>query len=104
MSQYFNDSPIERLEDDRYGISAFASAIATSLLGIAHPVGTTIAITGPWGSGKSSAVNLIRGELLKRKNDQLSGFDFKCWWSRGEEGRRAGLLAGTQRRPQDISR
>ncbi|XTQ96177.1 KAP family P-loop NTPase fold protein [Xanthomonas sacchari] len=85
MSQFFNDSPIERLEDDRYGISAFASAIATSLLGIAQPVGTTIAITGPWGSGKSSAVNLIRGELLKRKDDQLSVFDFKCWWYRGEE-------------------
>lgn len=85
MSQFFNDSPIERLEDDRYGISAFASAIATSLLGIAQPVGTTIAITGPWGSGKSSAVNLIRGELLKRKNDQLSVLDFKCWWYRGEQ-------------------
>lgn len=85
MSQFFNDSPIERPEDDRYGISAFANAMATSLLGIANPVGSTIAITGPWGSGKSSAVNLIRDELLKRKDDQLSVFDFKCWWYRGEE-------------------
>jgi len=85
VSQYFNDSPIERREDDRYGIDAFASALATSLLGIANPVGSTIAITGPWGSGKSSAVNLIRGELLARKDDTLSVFDFKCWWYRGEE-------------------
>lgn len=36
-------------------------------------------------SGKSSAVNLIRGELLARKDDQLSVFDFKCWRYRGEE-------------------
>jgi predicted KAP-like P-loop ATPase len=85
MSQYFNDSPIERREDDRYGIHAFAEALATSLLGIAKPVGSTIAVTGQWGSGKSSAVNLIRAELLERKDDTLSVFDFKCWWYRGEE-------------------
>lgn len=85
MSQYFNDSPIERREDDRYGVHAFAEALATSLLSIAKPVGTTIAITGPWGSGKSSAVNLIRAELLSRKDETLSIFDFKCWWYRGEE-------------------
>jgi predicted KAP-like P-loop ATPase len=85
MSHYFNDSPIERREDDRYGVDAFAEALATSLLGIAKPVGSTIAVTGPWGSGKSSAVNLIRAELLERKDDTLSVFDFKCWWYRGEE-------------------
>jgi predicted KAP-like P-loop ATPase len=85
MSQYFNDSPIERREDDRYGVHTFAEALATSLLGIAKPVGTTIAVTGPWGSGKSSAVNLIRAELWERKDDTLSVFDFKCWWYRGEE-------------------
>lgn len=85
MSQYFNDSPIERREDDRYGVHAFAEALATSLLGISKPVGSTIAVTGPWGSGKRSAVNLIRTELLDRKDDTLSVFDFKCWWYRGEE-------------------
>lgn len=85
MPQYFNDSPIERREDDRYGVHAFAEALATNLLSIPKPVGTTIAVTGPWGSGKSSAVNLIRAELLDQKDDNLSVFDFKCWWYRGEE-------------------
>jgi predicted KAP-like P-loop ATPase len=85
MPQYFNDSPIERREDDRYGVHAFAEALAMSLLSVVKPVGTTIAVTGPWGSGKSSAVNLIRAELLDRKDDTLSVFDFKCWWYRGEE-------------------
>lgn len=85
MSRYFNDSPIEKPEDDQYGVAAFSNALATSLLGMASPVGTTIAINGPWGSGKSSAVNLIRRELETRKNDQLTIIDFKCWWYRGEE-------------------
>ena len=85
MSKYFNDSPIERPDDDQYGISAFARAVATSLLNLANPVGTTIAINGPWGSGKSSAVNLIRNELDARKDEKLKVVDFRCWWYRGEE-------------------
>ncbi|SEH40905.1 Predicted P-loop ATPase, KAP-like [Tardiphaga sp. OK245] len=85
MSRYFNDSPIEKAIDDRYGITPFAKAIATSLLSIDKPVGTTIAINGPWGSGKSSAVNLIRTELDARKDETLNIVDFKCWWYRGEE-------------------
>lgn len=85
MAEYFNDSPIEKADDDRYGISPFAEALATSLLTIEKPIGTTIAINGPWGSGKSSAVNLIRAELDIRKDQSLSIIDFKCWWYRGEE-------------------
>lgn len=79
MSRYFNESSIEESEDDQYGVAAFSSALATSLLEMASPVGTTIAINGPWGSGKSSAANLIRRELETRKNDQLTIIDFKCW-------------------------
>lgn len=82
---HFNDSPIERPEDDRYGITGFAHALADSVLGIKEPMGTTIAINGPWGSGKSSAVNLIRSHLEARKDERLTIIDFKCWWYRGEE-------------------
>ncbi len=85
MSKYFNDSPIETADDDRYGITAFAKSIAASLLAIEKPVGTTIAINGPWGSGKSSAVNLIREELDSHKSETLKVIEFKCWWYRGEE-------------------
>ena len=85
MSNYFNDSPIEAEGDDRYGITPFASSLARSILGIKKPVGTTLALSGPWGSGKSSAVNLIRAELAKARADALVVTDFKCWWYRGEE-------------------
>jgi predicted KAP-like P-loop ATPase len=85
MSEYFNDSPIERAEDDRYGITPFAKALARSIRTIASPVGTAIAINGEWGSGKSSAVNLIRNELNEAHDPNLEIVDFRCWWFRGEE-------------------
>jgi predicted KAP-like P-loop ATPase len=85
MSHYFNDSPIETPSDDRYGIMPFAVSLARSILGIKDPIGTTLALSGPWGSGKSSAVNLIRGELANASADSLVVTDFKCWWYRGEE-------------------
>ena len=85
MSSYFNDSPIERPEDDLYGVVPFAKSIAKSIHSIKYPVGTAIALNGSWGSGKSSIVNLIRRELENVEDDALVISDFKCWWYRGEE-------------------
>lgn len=85
MTDYLNDSPIESIDDDLYGIAPFANFLAKSILTIKEPHGTTIAINGPWGSGKSSAVNLIRSELAKSNSNDLVVSDFKCWWYRGEE-------------------
>jgi predicted KAP-like P-loop ATPase len=85
LSSYFNDSPIEVVEDDRYGITPFAKSLARSILGIKKPIGTTLALSGPWGSGKSSAVNLIRSELANSNSETLVVTDFKCWWYRGED-------------------
>ena len=85
MNDYLNDSPIESIDDDLYGIAPFAKSLTKSILNIQNPHGTTIAINGPWGSGKSSAVNLIRSELAKNNSDKLVVSDFKCWWYKGEE-------------------
>jgi predicted KAP-like P-loop ATPase len=85
MADYHNDSPIENFEDDLYGVTPFAKALAKSFVNIDSPVGTTIALNGSWGSGKSSAVNLIRRELKNLGNERLVVTDFKCWWYRGEE-------------------
>jgi predicted KAP-like P-loop ATPase len=82
---YFNDSPIEQADDDRYGVTGFAESIAKSVIRVNKPVGTTLALNGPWGSGKSSVVNLIRAALAKAGHDKLVVSDFKCWWYRGEE-------------------
>jgi predicted KAP-like P-loop ATPase len=85
LKNYFNDSPIEASENDQYGVTPFAEALAKSILNIEKPIGTTIALNGPWGSGKSSAVNLIRWALKKANDPRLVVTEFKCWWYRGEE-------------------
>lgn len=82
----FNDASILVPEDDLFGIDPFAQALAKSLREMDSPVGATIALNGPWGSGKSCAVNLIRHHLKKDIEDNKLGIiDFKCWWFRGEE-------------------
>ena len=82
----FSDKPIERPGEDRFGFSPFAEAIAQSIIKNRNSEGTVIAINGPWGSGKSSVINLVKHYLKKDgKPDQLQILDFKCWWFRGEE-------------------
>lgn len=83
---YFNDAPIITPDDDKFGIDNFAQALARSFRELDSPIGATIALNGPWGSGKSSAVNLIRHHLeTDLKKNKLEIIDFKCWWFRGEE-------------------
>ena len=83
---YFNDAPILTPDDDRFGIDRFAQSLAKSFKDIDSPIGATIAINGPWGSGKSSAVNLIRHHLKEDiAENKLELIDFRCWWFRGEE-------------------
>ena len=85
MTQFFNDSPIKSAEEDRYGITPFARCLAKSIKSIKAPFGTCIALNGPWGSGKSSAINLIRHGLESDGDEALIISDFKCWWYKGEE-------------------
>lgn len=86
IPDFFNDSPIAIPEEDRFGIDPFARALARSLSEISSPIGATIALNGAWGSGKSSAVNLIRHHLrLITDEERFVIVDFKCWWFRGEE-------------------
>lgn len=85
MTNYRNDSPIDKYEDDLYGVAPFSKAIAKSIYNIKAPLGTTIAINGKWGSGKSSAVNLIRKELESFGDEKIIVSEFKCWWYRGED-------------------
>ena len=85
MTQYFNDSPIEKADDDRYGVTPFAKSMAQAIRSIKGPIGTTIALNGPWGSGKSSVVNIVRSELESSNDETLVISDFKCWWYQGEE-------------------
>ena len=90
----FNDKPIENTNQDLYGMAPFAERLAKGILNIKNPVGTTIALSGEWGSGKSSTINLVKSYLSNQigndtqneKNDSpVMISEFKCWWFRGEE-------------------
>jgi predicted KAP-like P-loop ATPase len=80
-----NDKPISTPSDDRYGIDPFAKSLAASIEKMASPEGTVIALNGPWGSGKSSAVNLVLHHLKESKSEEIAVINFACWWFRGEE-------------------
>jgi predicted KAP-like P-loop ATPase len=81
-----NDQPISVPSEDRFGIDPFAAALAKSILKIKSPTGSVIALNGPWGSGKSSALNLIRHHLDGSvQAGEIAVIDFTCWWFRGEE-------------------
>lgn len=82
------DHPIELPEEDAFGFDPFARAIATSIAGLRSPEGLVVGIHGPWGSGKSSAVNLVKYHLaegrLKGTGD-LVLVEFNPWWFNGAD-------------------
>lgn len=82
----YNDQPIESPNEDRFAVDPFARAIAVSFRKMRSPQGAVIGLNGPWGSGKSSAVNLCKHHLAEAvKADELVIIDFACWWFRGED-------------------
>lgn len=82
------DHPIDLPAQDAFGFDPFARAIATSIAGLKSPEGLVIGVHGPWGSGKSSAVNLIKHHLatggLKGVED-LVLVEFNPWWFNGAD-------------------
>ncbi|MBT8766768.1 KAP family P-loop NTPase fold protein [Metapseudomonas boanensis] len=83
---HYNDQPIENPNEDRFGVDPFARALAASVRKMQSPLGAVIGLNGPWGSGKSSAVNLCKHHLTEAvQANELVIIDFACWWFRGED-------------------
>ena len=65
------DTPIVNADNDKYNFNTYASIIAQAILeNDQADEGTVIAIYGKWGSGKSSMINLIKGELCNDGNSK----------------------------------
>ena len=72
-----DDAPIRSPDEDRYDVDPFARALARGIEGIPAPEGVVVALNGPWGSGKSSAVNLVLHHLRPaRDQDRLKVVTF----------------------------
>lgn len=82
------DQPIEEPAQDLFGYDPFARSIATGIAGMTMPEGIVVGLHGPWGSGKSSAVNLVRHHLgsggLEGAAD-LAILQFNPWWFTGAD-------------------
>lgn len=82
----FDDQPITNPDADLFGFDQFAQIVSKSINKLEAGNGTVLAVNGPWGSGKSSVVNLVKHHLAHAQNAQsLVVMDFRCWWFRGEE-------------------
>lgn len=82
----YADLPIAGPEEDLFGIDPFARSLADSIRRMPTPQGVVIAVNGPWGSGKSSAINLISHHLVDAvMAGELHLVHFNPWWFRGEE-------------------
>ncbi len=81
-----NDTPINAPADDLFGLDTFAKALAGNIENLSAPEGTVLSINGPWGSGKSSAINLMKCHLadtVAAGNIQL--VTFNPWWFAGAD-------------------
>jgi predicted KAP-like P-loop ATPase len=86
MSTPSPDAPISKPEDDLYGIEPFARVLAKSIADMKAPEGIVIGVNGVWGSGKTSALGLVRHHLdANVMNDEVVIIDFSPWWFTSQE-------------------
>lgn len=71
-----NDNPICRADDDRIGRVALAEKFAQQVLDLDPSNGIVVGVLGPWGSGKTSFINLARATFNER---DYSVLEFNPW-------------------------
>ena len=76
------DNPIRRQEDDALGRLGMAKSFARQVLALDVASGVVVGVLGPWGSGKTSFVNLAREEFNQQNVPIL---DFNPWMFSGAE-------------------
>jgi predicted KAP-like P-loop ATPase len=78
-----SDEPIRNPEDDQLGRANLAAVIAGEIRNIDASEGFVVGVLGPWGSGKTSLINLIRAEL--HKEPAITVLDFNPWMFSGAD-------------------
>jgi predicted KAP-like P-loop ATPase len=76
------DNPIRTPEHDRIGRAVAAEHFANRILALDAREGLVIGVLGPWGSGKTSFVNLTRAHL---ESNAVPVLDFNPWMFSGAE-------------------
>ena len=75
------DAPIRSLSEDRLGRQSFAEALAAEVMAAPAARGYVMGLTGPWGSGKTSILNMTVDAL----GDDAIVVEFNPWMFSGTE-------------------
>src|SRR6266480_496993 len=76
------DNPIRRIKDDTLGREEPARSFAKQVLGVDAGEGVVVGVLGPWGSGKTSFINLARIEF---EQAGVPIIDFNPWMFSGAQ-------------------
>jgi len=71
------DQPIAAKSEDKLGRAAFAVGLAQTLRSIDASRGAVVAVLGPWGSGKTSTINMVSEALGEAPS--LTVLEFNPW-------------------------
>ncbi|MFI5974950.1 P-loop NTPase fold protein [Streptomyces sp. NPDC051452] len=77
------DDPISREQDDLLNRTSLAAAIAEEIAGMSADNGGVLAVTGKWGTGKTSLVNLVANKL--KRNETVRTIRFNPWLFSGTD-------------------
>lgn len=77
------DNPIKKGADDRLQRRSGAGSLARDIREVDASEGFVVGIVGPWGSGKTSILNMVR-EFLKQE-PELAVIDFNPWLFSGTD-------------------
>lgn len=76
------DNPIRKPEDDVLGRAKVAQTFAEQVLSLDVTEGIVVGVLGPWGSGKTSFINLARTHM---ESANVPVLDFNPWMFSGTE-------------------
>ena len=81
-----DDAPREDPAEDALGYAPFAEMLAASILAQKSAGGFVYAVHGPWGSGKTTALNFIHHYLQPAiEKNEIYVVRFNPWWFSGQE-------------------
>jgi energy-coupling factor transporter ATP-binding protein EcfA2 len=78
------DRPIATAGEDKLGRDGFVGRLARALVRDGRASGVVVGLTGPWGSGKSSILNLLEAEI-KEKHPGAVVVRFDPWLVSGRD-------------------
>ena len=78
-----DDRPIRGRVEDRLGRAGFAEALALEIATAPGDAGLVLALLGPWGTGKTSVLNMV-AEVLGDRPD-VAVLRFNPWYFTGTE-------------------